>query len=411
MATIGLFVGKGGVGKSTLSGATAVRRARAGQRVLAVSTDQAHSLGDVFGVPVPASPATEIVRVIDADDDTCGGQLDVMALDTLSLLELRWREVASAIAVQYPESDLGSVAPEEISSLPGVQEMLGLHAVQQLAQTGEWDTIIVDCASTADALRMLTLPGAFVMYLERAWPRHRRLGAVGAARTLVLADLLEKIASAADGLAALLSDGDRVGAHLVLTPERVVVSEAVRTLGALGLMGVRIEQVIVNQVLIQDDSYEYRNLPDHPAFDWYMQRIADQAVVLDRMGDQIGDVEMLLVPHLSREPIGTDALGDLADTVRRRDGGKPPAPLGSVVEHESGRGAHSVYRLRLQLTQIDPATLSLGRAGDDLVIGANGMRRRVRLASVLRRCVVVDARFAAGELIIRFRADPEVWPT
>lgn len=407
-ATIGLFVGKGGVGKSTLAGATAVRHARAGQRVLAVSTDQAHSLGDVFGVRVDPSPGAHCVRVI---EDPYGGELDVMALDTLGLLERRWGDIADTIAAQYPESDIGSLAPEELSALPGVQEMLGLHEVQQLADTGEWDVVVVDCASTADALRMLTLPGTFAMYLERAWPRHRRLGGVGTPRALILAELLERIAASADRLAVLLSDAERVGAHLVLTPERVVVAEAIRTVGALALMGVRIDQVIVNQVLIQDDSYEYHNLPEHPAFDWYMQRITDQSAVLDEMGEAIGDVEMLLVPHLPREPIGPDALGELAESVRRRDGAKPPAPLATVVEHESGSGADTVYRLRLELPQIDPATLSLGRVGDDLVIGANGMRRRVRLASVLRRCVVVDARLVGGELTIRFRADPEVWPT
>ena len=66
--------------------------------------------------------------------------------------------------------------------------MLGLYEVQQLAETGEWDSIIVDCASTADALRMLTLPGTLSVYLERAWPRHRRLGTTGTVRTMVLVD-------------------------------------------------------------------------------------------------------------------------------------------------------------------------------------------------------------------------------
>ena len=132
-ATIGLFVGKGGVGKSTLAGATAVRYARAGQRVLAVSTDQAHSLGDVFGVRVDPSPGADCVRVL---EDPYGGQLDVMALDTLGLLERRWGDIAETIAAQYPESDIGSLAPEELSALPGVQEMLGLHEVQHLAEIG-----------------------------------------------------------------------------------------------------------------------------------------------------------------------------------------------------------------------------------------------------------------------------------
>ena len=104
----------------------------------------------------------------------------------------------------------------------------------------------------------------------------------------------------------------------MLTAERVVAAEAVRTLGSLSLMGVRVEELIVNQVLVQDDSYEYRNLPDHPAFDWYAERIAEQQTVLDDIATTIGEVELVLVPHLAGEPIGPKALGDLLDSARRR---------------------------------------------------------------------------------------------
>ena len=69
-----------------------------------------------------------------------------------------------------------------------------------------------------------------------------------------------------------------------------------------------------------------------------------------------------------------------------------------------------MYRLRLELPQVDPAALTLGRVDDDLIIGAAGLRRRVRLASVLRRCIVMDAQLRGGELTVRFRPDPEVWP-
>ena len=86
----------------------------------------------------------------------------------------------------------------------------------------------------------------------------------------------------------------------MLTAERVVAAEAVRTLGSLALMGVRVEELIVNQVLVQDDSYEYRNLPDHPAFDWYAERISEQRSVLDELDTTIGDVALVLVPHSGR---------------------------------------------------------------------------------------------------------------
>ncbi|EUA39307.1 putative anion transporter ATPase [Mycobacterium avium subsp. avium 2285 (R)] len=88
-----------------------------------------------------------------------------------------------------------------------------------------------------------------------------------------------------------------------------MAAEAARTLGSLALMGVRVEELIVNQVLLQDDSYEYRNLPEHPAFYWYTERIAEQQSVLEELDAAIGEVALVLTPHLSGEPIGPKALG------------------------------------------------------------------------------------------------------
>ena len=389
-----------------------MRDAQSGLRVLVVSTDQAHSLGDVLGTPVVPTGRREPARVLADDADAGGGFLDALALDTLALLEARWRDIGGVLTARFEESELGHIAPEELSALPGIQEVLGLHEVGELAKSGEWDHVVVDCASTADAMRMLTLPSTFGLYLERAWPRHRRLSSAGAdASTAAIVELMERVDAGTGALSGLLTDGDRVSAHLVLTPERVVAAEAARTLGSLALMGVRIDELLVNQILVQDDSYEYRNLPAHPAFDWYAERISEQQAVLDQLDATIGDVQLVLVPHVAGEPIGPKALGELLECARKRDGAPPPGPLRPVVDRESGSGLGSVYRLRLELPQIDSTALSLGRVDDDLIIGAGGMRRRVRLASVLRRCIVTDAQLKGSELTVRFRPDPEVWPS
>ncbi|WP_166905208.1 ArsA family ATPase [Mycobacterium sp. DL440] len=412
-ARISLFVGKGGVGKSTLATATAVRDAASGERVLIVSTDQAHSTGDVLGIalaPTGQRAPTRVLSDLDTGLTDEGGVLDALALDTLALLGARWAETAGPLAARFPESDLGDVAPEELSALPGIQEVLGLHEVGELADSGRWDHVVVDCASTADALRMLTLPDTFGLYLERAWPRHRRLSGSPDEVSAAIVALIERVDAGIRRLGTLLTDGSRVSAHLVLTPERVVAAEASRTLGSLALMGVEVAEIIVNQILVQDDSFEYQNLPAHPAFDWYTERIAEQRTVLDDLDTTIGDVQLVLVPHVPGEPIGAKALGELIDGARRRDGSPPPGPLRPIVDRESGSGLEAVYRLRLELPQIDSAGLTLGRVDDDLIIGVAGMRRRVRLASVLRRCIVTDAQLRGGELTVRFRPNPEVWP-
>lgn len=393
--------------------ATAVRDARGGQRVLIVSTDQAHSTGDVLGVtvvPTGRRTPTRVLADLDSGADD-GGSLDALALDTLALLEARWREIVGLLADRFPQSEMGDVAPEELSALPGVQEVLGLHEVGELARSGHWDHVVVDCASTADALRMLTLPATFSLYLERIWPRHRRLSQPPAdLASAAVVSLLERIALGAENLSELLTDASRVSAHLVLTAERVVAAEAARTLGSLALMGVRVSELLINQILVQDDSYEYRNLPAHPAFDWYTERIAEQQTVLAELDASIGDVKLVLVPHLAGEPIGPKSLGELLDGARLRDGSPPPGPLRPVVDRESGSGLESVYRMRIELPQVDPGALTLGRVDDDLIIGAGGMRRRVRLASVLRRCIVIGAQLRGAELTVRFRPNPEVWP-
>lgn len=405
------------MGKSTLATATAVRDARAGLRVLIVSTDQAHSTGDVLGTVLSPTGQRAPTRVLADDADVGGGFLDALALDTLALLEAHWVEIAAVLSARFGESDLGDVAPEELSALPGIQEVLGLYEVGELAASGRWDHVVVDCASTADALRMLTLPAAFGLYVERAWPRHRRLsGGIAAdprsnhAENAAIVTLLERIDAGVSQLGAMITDGSRVSAHLVLTAERVVAAEAVRTLGSLALMGVGVAEVIVNQVLVQDDSFEYSNLPAHPAFDWYSERIAEQQAVLDELDANIGDVQLVMVPHLAGEPIGPKALGELLECARRRDGSPPPGPLRPVVDRESGSGLEAVYRLRLELPQVDSSALTLGRVDDDLIIGVSGVRRRVRLASVLRRCTVADAQLRGSELTVRFRPNPEVWP-
>ena len=132
--------------------------------MLVVSTDQAHSLGDVLGVAVPPTGGGEPVRILTEEetDDSGGGHLDALALDTLALLEARWRDVAPAAGRPVPGVRPGRpLRPRNFRRCPGIQEVLGLHEVAELAASGRWDHVVVDCASTADAMRMLTLPATF----------------------------------------------------------------------------------------------------------------------------------------------------------------------------------------------------------------------------------------------------------
>ncbi|WP_308163042.1 ArsA family ATPase [Nocardia alni] len=437
-----LFAGKGGVGKTTLACAAAMAWRAAGERVLLVSLDQAHSLGDALDIRFPHVPGSVAGRISVLPD------LDVIELDSLALLEVRFRETMGVLggAGHAHGMDLSALDPAELTGLPGVQELLMLVEITAFAEAGEWDVIVLDCPPSADMLRVVTAPDTLLGYLERIWPAHARaMSAAGPdLRRAILAVTVERIAAAVTRVRELLADPDRTGARLITVAERVAVAESARMRSAAALLGLRLDEVVVNKVLPPVDSAAASARDEHPAVRWYAQRQAEQLEVVAELRRRMPDVPVRIVHHSGPEPVGVESLGALtaslgaatgaqeADTRGNRAeiaadpmlGGEMPGDgvlgggvdaddarsAGPQVRLESGAGLGSVFTLRLRLPVVDPATLRLGRVEDDLIVGADGIRRRLRLAPVLRRCMVDGAELGDGRLTVRFRPDPEVWP-
>ncbi|GAB2914803.1 ArsA family ATPase [Rhodococcus aerolatus] len=396
-----LFTGKGGVGKTTLAAATAVHLAGLGRKVLVVSTDPAHSLADALGQPLTDRP-TEL------DTGLAGVQLA-----TRRLLEDRWAEVTAALGdVLGPDSGLADVATDELTVLPGVEELLALGEVRRLVEAGVWDTLVLDCGPTAETVRMLALPEAVSGYLEQAWPRHRRIvhGALGrqGARVARLADALERVDESARGLRTLLSDPATTSVRLVLTPERVVLAETRRTLTSLALHGLRVDGVVANRVL--PDVPGAPGAPEHPGLAWLATRVGEQREVLARLAAELpAELALTTVEHRAAEPVGLEALAELGRHLAADTEPVAPGSTGPTVTLESGSGLDSVYLWRLALPLAHDAGVELSRVGDDLLVGAVGLRRRLSLPPVLRRCTVTDAEVSAGSLLVRFTPDETLW--
>ena len=172
-----LCTGKGGVGKSTVAAGTAVLSAEAGRRTLVLSADAAHSLGDAFAVPVGAEPV-EVTQ-----------GLFVQHVDTQLRFEQAWAEIQDYLLRVLDVAGVDRVAAEELAVIPGAEEVLALLELRAAALSGEWDTIVVDCAPTAETLRLLALPEALGWYMERVFPVQRRI-------VKALAPVLSKAAGA-----------------------------------------------------------------------------------------------------------------------------------------------------------------------------------------------------------------------
>lgn len=361
-----LFTGKGGVGKTTLAAATAARLAVGGRKVLVASADPAHSLGDVFGVPVAAEPS---------EVDTC---LYAAHVDARGLADRSWQAIRREVRGLLP--GLSDVDAAELSVLPGVDELLALTEVARFAAEGPWEVVVVDCGPTAETLRLLALPEAVGGYLERlSLGRH-------------VAGLARHVRELRD----VLVDPARTSVRVVLTPERMVVAETRRTLAALALRGIRVDSLVANRLVPRASRWR------GPAAGWLRTRRAEQETVLSEL-----DISMTLplrrVEHRATEPVGVPALLALAEELYGAEdplaGAGPYAtPLLSVRTVPGG------YELTVALPLTDESTVDLARVGDELAVTVDGVRRLVALPVLLRRHEVTDAVTGPSGLVLRFEA-------
>ncbi|GAA1301413.1 ArsA family ATPase [Pseudonocardia xinjiangensis] len=402
-----LFTGKGGVGKTTLAAATAALLARSGRKVLVVSTDPAHSLGDALECELGGEP-TELEPGLSAAH-----------IDTRALLDDSWGPLRGHLRILLSGAGVDELVADELTVLPGVEELLALGEVRRAAENGTWDVVIVDCGPTAETLRLLALPEALSGYLERLFPAHRRAvrgllaGLTGAGRDAQPAwdrtvDALDVLAEQLTGLRAMLADHTTTSIRLVLTPERMVLAETRRTLTALALHGLHVDGLVANRVL-PGPPPSLRG----PAGRWLRERHTEQQAVLAELGGM--PVSLRTAPHAAAEPTGIPALLEVA---RSLYGSADPAPRAGAapepllqIRRTAGRGRSldSEFELVLHLPGVVASTLDLSRIDDDLAVTAGPTRRMVALPSVLRRCTVSGARLSGDDLRVAFTPDPAAW--
>jgi len=393
-----LFTGKGGVGKTTTAAATALRLADRGVKTLLLSTDVAHSLADALDVPLGDEPL-----------EVAPG-LEALQIDTQGRFEQAWRDVQGFLIDLLSRGGVDPITADELTVLPGFDEVLALLAVRELAETGHWDALVVDCAPTAETLRLLALPEALGWYLERVFPVHRRLAKgmrpfatlLGRGEVLppdTLFEALLRLADELSGVRRLLGDPRITTVRLVLTPEAVVAAEARRTFTALALYGYAVDLIIANRVFPAGDD------------EWRQGWAAAQQAHLVRIRESFAGLPVRELAYRPAEPVGAEALRALADDLYGPLPGvdpAPPADPAATPMRVTSAGAEFVLHLALPLAE--PGEVDAARAGDDLVVTVAGHRRVLTLPSVLRRCTVAGGAFDGRELRVRFRPDPERWP-
>ncbi|MBE3076713.1 MAG: ArsA family ATPase [Actinobacteria bacterium] len=408
-----LFTGKGGVGKTTTAAATAVQAARAGIKTLVMSTDAAHSLGDALGV-VLVTAAGDPDPVVEVEPG-----LFALQLNSAHSVRRSWRSVQDYLLTVFKGLGIDPVVADELTELPGVDEIVTLLELRTQVESGPWDLVVVDCAPTAETLRLLALPEALVWHLERLMPAQRGLlralrPAAASATGLPLpgVQLLETLRGWHESLLEIQSilAAETTSVRLVLTPERVVIAESRRTLTSLRLYGLAVDQVVVNRVFPAADA----SAGDSPESDpgsthtpWLAGWNEAQQRGLAEVRHSFDPLPIVIAPYLAGEPVGTDALAALAGARTGEIGDVlTTAPdQGMTVRPEDGG-----YLLTLPLPLVTAAEVDLKRRDDELLVSVADHRRVLSLPSVLRRCVVTGAVVRNATLRVRFAPDEKLWP-
>jgi arsenite/tail-anchored protein-transporting ATPase len=387
-----LYTGKGGVGKTTAAAGTATLAAARGLRTLVLSTDAAHSLADAFDEQVSSEP-TEV-------DDL----LFLQQVDAQRRFEVSWGEIQGYLLDVLDAAGVDPIAAEELTVLPGAEEVLALLELREQVQSGEWDLVVVDCAPTAETLRLLALPEALTWYMDRVFPTERRL-----VRTLkpVLTRATgmpmphEGVFDAIEHLYAELMEvreiltGDNASVRLVMTPESVVVAEARRSLTTLSLYGYRVDGVLANRIF-----------PAAGADAWRRQWVAAQSSILEEVRQSFAPIPIWHSPYRSCEPVGVAELAAFAAEVYGDD---DPfvAPSGESPVRIARDARNDEVRLHWDLPFADRDDVDLARHGDELVVTVGSYRRVLAMPAALRRSEVVGAGLHDGALVVRFGGESD----
>ncbi len=381
-----LYLGKGGVGKTTVAAATALRSAQLGYKTLVASTDIAHSLADSLDVPLGPSP----MQVAD--------NLWAQEISVVADIHNYWGTLQGFMANMISGPGISNVVADELSAFPGMDEIVSLLHINKQAKEREFERVIIDAAPTGETIRLLTMPDTFRWYaghvskLESAFLM-RALKPFAGKLLQGPSEVLEAISNldaATADLRATLSDPSVSSYRVVLQPEKMVMREAERAISYLGLFNYPVDSVIINRILPEsvDDS------------EFYRQRREIQAKYIELIENNFRPLPLWYAPYYAHEVVGLEALAQLAaDCFGSSDPGEIfyRGILQEIID--TGDGG---YLLRLPIPFIGRDDVRLRKRGDELFITIGNFKREMMLPTVLAKRRAGGGRLRDGMLEITF---------
>lgn len=382
-----LYTGKGGVGKTSVAAATACKIAKEGKKVLIMSTDQAHSLGDAFDIKLSNTP----LKLQD--------NLEALEIDAVLENENVWGNIKGYIEKLMLVKSSKSLESEELLVFPGFEDLLALLKIKEIHDAGKYDVLIVDCAPTGETMSLLKFPELFKWWMEKLFPIKRKGAKL--AKPIVEAtmkipipddktfDEIENLYSKIDELHTLLLDKEKVSIRIVTTPEKIVVKEAKRSFSYLHLFDFNVDGVIINKIFSEEGSKGYFNK-------W----VDIQKEAIKDIYESFSPVPVFKVELMNNEIRQYEALLKMGESIY--NGISPEEILFQNKIFEVEKSKEEGYDLIINMPFVDKKELNLYQKGDELSISIKNEKRSFVLPKKLHSKEVEKANYDNGRLVVHF---------
>lgn len=387
MNRIYIFTGKGGVGKSSVAAAHAIKSAAEGKKTLLVSTDMAHNLGDIFG------------RRLGKEVENMLPDLDIYEIDPEYVMENDFSSVMKYLGNLL--SGVDDCSLQDMGMMPGMEELFSLLKIAEIYHNERYERIMVDCAPTGETLAFLKFPELLSWYMEKLFP----IGKVGVrmlapiSKSVFKVEMpnknamndIEKMYLKLVELQELLKNRDITSIRIVTIPEKMVVEETKRNYMYMNLYNFNVDGLYINRILPKDINNDFFN-----------QWIIIQREYMTYLKESFSALPIYEIPWYDEELRGEENIRRIVEDALS---GNEVFEKKIITERESFKQIETGYQLDVFLPCADKSNIDLYQAATDIVVKAGNFKRNIPLPNILRNYMVAGAKFDEGKLSIIFEKE------
>ncbi|MTI46708.1 ArsA family ATPase [Sporosalibacterium faouarense] len=386
-----LYTGKGGVGKTSVAAATAIKSAKSGKKTLVISADPAHSLGDALDIQLKSEP----IEIMD--------NMWAQEISSLYEMEKGWKKVQDYLTALFTSKTVKDITTEELTIFPGMEDLLSLLRILDYYKSKTYDVVIVDCAPTGETLKLLSFPEMLRWWMEKLFPIKRKavkiikpvaqpLLGIPIPNDSVMGEV-ENLYRNLDEMRNIFTDKEVTSIRIVVNPEKMVIKEAQRSFTYLNMYDFNVDAVMVNRVISDDinDGYLDTWKTIHKKY-------------LKTIEESFSPIPIYKAPLFDKEVVGLKMLSKMGDTIFKSEN-PTSIKYNDRVQKIEKQGEEYIYSIYTPFLKKED--LSLNQKGDEVIIRAGNIKRNITLPRILINLSIKGAKFEEDRLKIRFGSDKD----